>query len=174
MELTAYFIMRLSLMINLAYSTLWIMTGFLHNKIPENKAFMESVKTGSIYFLIGCIVSYLAGYSLKNFISRLKRIACVFHILFGIILIHCWYTFSATGLGACIILSCVQLALVNHFEAITQLQHLTARVMLMAEIAAFCLIPIFLTFCTGIKGSEIFVLLSGCACMVASGFLILI
>ena len=111
--------MQFSLLINLAYSTLWIMTGVLSANIPENRAFMQSVKMGSLYFLVSCILSYLVGYFLKYFIPRLKCIISVFSLIFGAFLILTFYNFTIEGFGACIILSGVQLALVNHYEAIT-------------------------------------------------------
>lgn len=174
LELLAYFFLRASLLINLAYSTLWIMTNYLNSKLPENRAFMQSVKWGSFYFIISAVLSFSFGYLLTHFTAQLKTITCVFHIVFGTILIYCWTSFTLEGFGTCIVFSGLQLALLNHYEAVTQLRHLMDRVVLVAEIASFCLIPIVITLTTEIDEAVIFVVLSGVACLLASGLLIFV
>lgn len=89
-ELLAFFLLKSSLYINLAYSTYWMMFYYLNNKVLENRAFMQSVKWGSFYFIISSMVSFLFGYILKYFTRHLTTITSIFHLLFGIFLIFCW------------------------------------------------------------------------------------
>lgn len=150
------------------------MTFYLNYKVPENRAFMQSVKWGSFYFIISSMLSFLFGYILKYFTRYLTRITSFFHLIFGVFLIYCWKYFSVSGFGVCIIFSGLQLALLNHYEVITKLQHLLDRVILIAEIVSFCLIPIVITLTTDIDEAVIFVVLSGVVCIIASGLLMFV
>lgn len=135
---------------------------------------MQSVKWGSFYFIISSMLSFSFGYILKYFTKQLTKITSLFHLVFGILLIYCWKQFSVEGFGICIIFSGLQLALLNHYEVITKLQHLLDRVILIGQIVSFCLIPIVITLTTEIDQAVIFVLLSGIACILSSVLLMFV
>lgn len=87
------------------------MDGLMSKSVSEDQSFMTSVMHGAAFYCMSTLLYLGSGYVMQKI--KIKALTYVFNILYGLLLIQCYFKFSVGSICLVILLTGVQLNIAN-------------------------------------------------------------